>query len=95
MAAHTLNTAATADAFAEHIDNLFSQITWGMANQAALIGMADARCRVGCNDLNDIGALVYSLEATKDGVYELVNCKLQDTVTLLLERVKELEASHV
>lgn len=91
----TSRTIPKAAEFAERINNIYAQISWESLNQSQLIFMADARCQADADTPEDVGALVYSLAATKNNVFELVRHNLRDTVNLLLERVKELESENV
>jgi len=91
----TTQITPNAAEYAKRIGDLFAKISWDAMNQAQLINMATERCKSDCNTPDGVGALVYALDSSKDAAYELVCCNLRDTVNLLLERVKELEATNV
>lgn len=91
MSSTTQNTPKAAE-YAERIGGLFAEISFGLANHTALIGLAAQRCKADCNTPDDVGALLHALDASKGDTYELVY-NLQDSVKLLLERVKELESA--
>ena len=80
--------------FATRIEDLFNQISIETLNQSTLVGLAFDCCKDDGNTPDKVGALVDALNSRKGDAYELVY-NLQDAVKLLLERVKELEASHV
>jgi hypothetical protein len=93
MPSTTQNIPKAAE-YAERIGDLFGQISIETLHQSALVGLAFDCCKAKGNTPDKVGALVDALNSRRGDVYELV-FNLQDTVNLLLERVKELEASHV
>jgi hypothetical protein len=93
MPSTTQNIPKAAE-YSARIGDLFAEISFCIANHAALIGLAAQRCKADCNTPDDVGALVHALDASKGDAYELVY-NLQDTVKILIERVKELEVCHV
>ena len=90
----TTRTIPKAAEFAERIKDLFDQISIETLNQSTLVGLAFECSKADGSTPDKVGALVDALNSRKGDAYELVY-NLQDTVTLLLERVKELEATNV
>lgn len=84
------NTPKAAE-YAERIDKLFGEISFNQLYQSTFVDMAFDEC------FNQNVKLEALLSAAKDKLaasHELILVNLQDSVNLLLERVKELEAIH-
>lgn len=86
--------APRADEFSERIEDLFSKISYGLLHRETLICMAGDLCLQG-DAPDELGAIVYALNGLHDQVPTMVLTNLRDTVNLLIERVRELEVSHV
>jgi len=65
-----------------------------MLHRETLVGMAGELVLNG-NVPEELGAIVYAMNGLRDDIPSMVLTNLHDSVSLLIERVRSLEVSHV